>query len=100
VFILKDDLTPACIGEAGELYIGGHGVSRGYLKEPALTAEKFIPHPYCNEAGKRLYRTGDRARYLMNGQIQFLDRVDQQVKIRGFRIELERSSQLSSSMKW
>ena len=88
VFILKDNLTPACIGEAGELYIGGQGVSRGYLKEPALTAEKFIPHPYCNEAGKRLYRTGDRARYLTNGQIQFLDRVDQQVKIRGFRIEL------------
>jgi len=88
VFILRDNFVPACIGEAGELYIGGHGVSRGYLKEPALTAEKFIPHPYCNEAGKRLYRTGDRARYLANGQIQFLDRVDQQVKIRGFRIEL------------
>jgi amino acid adenylation domain-containing protein len=88
VFILKDNLMPACIGEAGELYIGGHGVSRGYLKEPALTAEKFIPHPYGNEPGKRFYRTGDRARYLANGQIQFLDRVDQQVKIRGFRIEL------------
>jgi len=88
VFILRDNLVPACIGEAGELYIGGDGVSRGYLKEPALTGEKFIPHPYCNEPGKRLYRTGDRARYLANGQIQFLDRVDQQVKIRGFRIEL------------
>ena len=88
VFILKDNLVPACIGEAGELYIGGHGVSRGYLKEPALTAEKFIPHPYSNEPGKRLYRTGDRARYLTNGRIQFIDRVDQQVKIRGFRVEL------------
>jgi acyl carrier protein len=76
------------IGAPGELHIGGAGVGRGYLNRPDLTAEKFIPNPFSSEAGSRLYKTGDLARYLPDGNIEFLGRLDHQVKIRGFRIEL------------
>lgn len=76
------------IGEAGELLIGGVGLSRGYLNRPELNAEKFIPDPFSAEPEARLYRTGDLARYLPDGTIEFIGRVDHQVKIRGFRIEL------------
>lgn len=76
------------IGVPGELHIGGVGLARGYLNRPELTAEKFIHHPYSDQPGARLYKTGDLARYLPNGNIECLGRIDHQVKIRGFRIEL------------
>lgn len=88
IYILDDYLQPTPIGIPGELYISGLGVARGYLNQPQLTAEKFIPNPFSNEAGTSLYKTGDLARYLPNGEIEILGRVDYQVKIRGFRIEL------------
>ncbi|MDI1294239.1 MAG: amino acid adenylation domain-containing protein, partial [Methylobacter sp.] len=87
VYVVDDALQLLPIGVAGELLVGGAGVSRGYLYQAGLTAEKFIPDPF-GAAGGRLYKTGDRARYLADGNIEFLGRLDQQVKIRGYRIEL------------
>jgi amino acid adenylation domain-containing protein len=87
-YILDRYLNPVPIGVRGELYIGGAGLARGYLNCPELTAEKFIPNPFSDTTGTRLYKTGDLARYLPNGNIEFLGRIDNQVKIRGFRIEL------------
>ncbi|BAY34383.1 amino acid adenylation domain-containing protein [Nostoc carneum NIES-2107] len=88
VYILDSYFQPTPIAVPGELYIGGMGIARGYLKQPQLTAEKFIPNPFSRKPGTRLYKTGDLARYLPNGEIEILRRVDEQVKIRGFRIEL------------
>ncbi|MGH9939355.1 MAG: non-ribosomal peptide synthetase, partial [Blastocatellia bacterium] len=88
IYILNDHLRPAPIGASGELYIGGVGVARGYFHCPAPTAESFIPDLFSDEPGARLYRTGDRAYYLPDGQIDFLGRNDHQVKVRGYRIEL------------
>jgi amino acid adenylation domain-containing protein len=93
IYILDEQLQPVPIGVAGELYIGGVQVSRGYLNNPQLTAEKFIsipPSPLIKGGlrGDRLYKTGDLAKYLPDGNIEFLGRIDRQVKIRGFRVEL------------
>ncbi len=88
VYILDNNLQSVSIGEAGELYIGGDGLARGYLNRPDLTAEKFIAHSFDSNLATRLYKTGDLARYLLDGNIEFLGRIDNQVKIRGFRIEL------------
>ena len=85
-FILDRNLQPVPIGVRGELFTGGDGLARGYLNDPKLTAEKFIPNPF--RPGSLLYRTGDFARYRSDGNIEFLGRIDNQVKIRGFRIEL------------
>ena len=88
IYLLDAQLNPVPIGVQGELYIGGIGVGRGYLNRPELTAERFIPNVFTMEPKARLYKTGDLARYLPDGNIEFLGRIDHQVKIRGFRIEL------------
>ena len=87
VYILDRHQNPVPIGVWGELCIGGDGLARHYLNDPALTAERFIPHPFSEHSGARLYRTGDLARYLSDGNIEFGGRLDDQVKIRGYRIE-------------
>ena len=92
VYIVDRHEQLAPIGVAGEMYVGGAGVARGYLGRPELTAERFVPNPFTAEPGARLYRTGDLARYVSRGdlevEIEYLGRVDRQVKVRGFRIEL------------
>src|SRR6185312_15008024 len=86
LYVLDQWLRPAPPGVRGEIYVGGDGLARGYVNDALRTAERFVPHPYG--VGERLYRTGDEARYLENGHVEFLGRYDQQVKVRGYRIEL------------
>src|SRR5581483_4612365 len=88
IYILDPQLRPTPIGVAGELHIGGIQLARGYLNRPDLTSERFIPDPFSHEPGARLYKTGDLARFLSDGNIEYLGRIDHQVKLRGFRIEL------------
>ena len=87
-YILDEQLRPTPIGVPGELFIGGRAVGKGYLNQPGLTAARFIADPFDPRDGARLYKTGDRARYLPDGNIHLIGRMDQQVKLRGFRIEL------------
>ncbi|MBP5972478.1 amino acid adenylation domain-containing protein [Brasilonema sp. CT11] len=87
IYILDQHCQPVPIGVPGELHIGGIGLARGYLNRPELTAEKFIRHPFSSKLGDCIYKTGDKARYLSDGNIEFLGRIDHQVKVRGFRIE-------------
>jgi len=88
IHLLSPAMEPTPVGVTGEICIGGVGVGRGYLKRPALTAEKFVPDPFSDQPGARMYRTGDAGRYLADGRIEFLGRIDDQVKVRGYRIEL------------
>lgn len=88
IYILDANLAPVPVGVPGELYVGGAGITLGYLNRPELTQQHFIPHPFSEEVGAKLYRTGDLARYRADGLIDFLGRADHQVKIRGYRIEL------------
>ncbi|HJS23819.1 MAG TPA: amino acid adenylation domain-containing protein, partial [Pyrinomonadaceae bacterium] len=88
VYVLDEHMSPVGIGMAGELYIAGDGLARGYLRRAELTADRFVPHPFSEAGGARLYRTGDLVRFLDDGRIEFLGRADGQVKVRGYRVEL------------
>lgn len=96
VYVLDRQMQPVSIGMPGELYIGGAGLARGYLNSSELTTTKFIPNPFNNAPKEKLYKTGDRVRYLPDGNLEFLGRIDSQVKIRGFRIEL---GEIESALK-
>jgi len=87
IYILDPELNPTPIGVPGEIHVGGHSLAKGYLNNPELTTQKFIPNPFVTDPQARLYKTGDRGRFLPDGTVEFLGRVDNQVKVRGIRIE-------------
>ena len=97
IYVLDAQMQPLPVGVPGELFIGGDGLARGYWEQPCLSAEKFIPDPYSSEPGERLYRSGDRVRWLLDGTLEFLGRIDTQIKIRGYRVELGEIESLLSS---
>ncbi|MDQ1592167.1 MAG: hypothetical protein QOG71_2794 [Pyrinomonadaceae bacterium] len=88
IYILDERMQPVAVNVAGEIYVGGCGLARGYLKRPDLTAERFVPHPFAGEPGARLYKTGDSGRHRADGNLEYLGRLDHQVKLRGYRVEL------------
>lgn len=98
-YVLDENQQPLPIGIAGELHTAGEGVARGYLHQPALTAEKFIADPFSKQPGQRLYKTGDKVRWLADGNLEYIGRIDQQVKIRGFRVELGEIESLLATYK-
>ncbi len=87
IYMLDPSRRPVPLGVRGEIHIGGDGLAHGYFNRPELTAERFIPDPFSGDPGERLYKTGDTARFLADGNIEFVGRVDHQVKVRGFRVE-------------
>ncbi|HEX6527977.1 MAG TPA: amino acid adenylation domain-containing protein [Streptosporangiaceae bacterium] len=97
-YVLRDDGTPCDLDEPGDLYIAGDCVAVGYLNDPRLTAERFVPDPWSLRPGTRMYRTGDRVRWTSHGWMEFLGRLDHQVKIRGYRIELGEIEHVASGM--
>jgi amino acid adenylation domain-containing protein len=88
MYLLDEAMLPVPVGSPGHLYLGGAGLARGYVEQPDLTAERFVPDPYTGLSGGRLYKTGDLARFRDDGNIEFLGRLDHQVKVRGYRVEL------------
>jgi aspartate racemase len=88
IYILDPGMEPVPVGMSGEIYIANEGMARGYFKRPELNAQRFLPNPFCSSSETRLYKTGDRGRFLPDGNIEYLGRIDRMVKIRSFRVEL------------
>ena len=99
-YVCDERMETAPVGVYGELYLGGAGIGRGYLRRPEMTAERFIPHRFTSGLGERLYRTGDLVRYLPDGNLDFLSRMDNQIKFKGYRIELGEIERVLEQAPW